>query len=85
MTRLIWIKSRAGGKGLRSREAQTIHDMIGSAGMLRGWVEVWSAHILLLLATLTVSVGAVALVELLTTHRQTARSAVVVASIQFEE
>ena len=50
-----------------------MHDMIGSAGMLRGWVEVWSAHMLLLFATLTVSVGVAALVELLTTHLRTAR------------
>ena len=62
-----------------------MQDMIGSAGMLRGWVEVWSAHVLLLLATLTVSVGAAALVELLNIHRRTARSVVAVASIQFEE
>ena len=44
-----------------------MHDMIesvmvGSAGMLRGWVEVWTTHMLWLLATLTVSVGAGALV-----------------------
>jgi hypothetical protein len=51
-----------------------MHDMIGSAGMLRGWVDVWTAHMLWLLATLTVSVGAVALVELLTTkHRRAVR------------
>jgi hypothetical protein len=43
-----------------------MHDMIGSAGMLRGWVDVWTAHMLWLLATLTLSIGAVALVELLT-------------------
>jgi hypothetical protein len=53
-----------------------MHDMIGSAGMLRGWVEVWFAHVLLLLATLTVSVLTAALVELLTTHRQTANGTV---------
>jgi hypothetical protein len=48
-----------------------MHDMIGSASMLRGWLDVWTAHILWLLATLTVSVGAAALVELLTTeHRR---------------
>jgi hypothetical protein len=48
-----------------------MHDMIGSAGMLRGWVDVWPAHILWLLATLTVSVCAGVLVELLTTgHRR---------------
>jgi hypothetical protein len=62
-----------------------MHDVIGSAGMLRGWVEVWSAHMLLLLVTLIVSVGAAALVEFLATHLRTARSAVAVGSIQFEE
>jgi hypothetical protein len=51
-----------------------MHDMIGSAGMLRGWVEVWTTHMLWLLATLTVSVGAGALVELsIIEHRQVAR------------
>jgi hypothetical protein len=48
-----------------------MHDMIGSAGMLRGWLDVWTAHIFWLLATLTVSVGAGAWVEMLTTkHRR---------------
>ena len=50
-----------------------MHDMIGSTGMLRGWVELWSAHMLLLLVTLIVSIGAAALVELFTTHLRTAR------------
>jgi hypothetical protein len=49
-----------------------MHDMIGSAGILLGCVEVWSAHMLLLLATLTVSVSASALFELPTIHRRTA-------------
>jgi hypothetical protein len=55
------------------RGAQTMHDMIGSTGMLRGWVELWSAHMLLLLVTLIVSIGAAALDELFTTHLRTAR------------
>ena len=42
-----------------------MHDMIGSAGMLRGWVAVWTTHMLWLLAVLTVSVGAAAVAELL--------------------
>jgi hypothetical protein len=67
------------------RGAQTMHDMIGSGGMLRGWMEVWSAHMSLLLATLIVSVGAAALVGLLTTHLRTARSAVAVDSIHSDE
>ena len=39
--------------------------MIGGAGTLRGWVTVWTTQMLWLLATLTVSVGAAALAELL--------------------
>jgi hypothetical protein len=42
-----------------------MHDMIGSAGMLRGWVSVWTMQIVWMLAMLTVSVGAVAVAELL--------------------
>jgi len=42
-----------------------VHDMMGSAGMLRGWVAVWTTHMLWLLAALTVSVGAAAVAELL--------------------
>lgn len=45
-----------------------MHDMIGSAGMLRGWVAM-SMQMLWILATLAVSVGAAALVELLITSR----------------
>ena len=52
---------------MRPASGYRMHDMIesvmvGSAGMLRGWVEVWTTHMLWLLATLTVSVGAWALV-----------------------
>jgi hypothetical protein len=42
-----------------------MHDMIGSAGMLRGWVDLWTSHLLWLLAALTMSVGSLAMVELL--------------------
>ncbi len=41
-----------------------MHDMIGSAGMLRGWIEVWTTQMLWLLASLSVSAGAVAITEL---------------------
>ena len=61
-----------------------MHDMIGSAGMLRGWVDVWTTHVLWLLATLTLSLGVAACVELAATHRRAARS-VSVASVRFEE
>jgi hypothetical protein len=40
-----------------------MHDMIGSAGMLRGWITMWAAQALWLLASLTVSVGAAAVAE----------------------
>ncbi len=42
-----------------------MHDMIGSAGMLRGWVAMWTMQMLWLLGSLTMSVGAVAVGELL--------------------
>ena len=61
-----------------------MHDMIGSAGMLRGWVDVWTTHMLWLLATLTLSLGVAAGVELVATHRRPARS-VPVSSVRFEE
>jgi hypothetical protein len=43
--------------------------MIGSAGMLRGWVAMWTMQMLWLLATLTLSVGAMAVGELLISVR----------------
>ncbi len=46
-----------------------MHDMIGSAGMLRGWIAMWTTEMLWLLASLTVSVGAVAVAELLMAAR----------------
>ena len=46
-----------------------MHDMIGGAGMLRGWIAVWTTQMLWLLASFTVSVGTVALVEMLMTAR----------------
>ena len=49
-----------------------MQDMSGSAGMLRGWVDIWTTHTLWMLGTLTVSVGAGALVELLITERRRA-------------
>lgn len=50
-----------------------MHDMIDSAGMLRGWIDIWTGHFLWLLATLTMSVGAVALVEQLFDLRSSRR------------
>jgi hypothetical protein len=42
-----------------------MHDMIGGAGMLRGWVTMWTTQMLWLFPSLAVSVGAAAVVELL--------------------
>ena len=46
-----------------------MHDMMGNAGMLRGWVSIWTTQLLWLLAGLTISVGVTATVELLMTGR----------------
>ena len=42
-----------------------MHDLIGSAGMLRGWVAVWTMQMLWLFASLTVAVGVMGVVETL--------------------
>ncbi len=42
-----------------------MHDVIGSSGMLRGWVSMWTTQMLWLLGSFTVSVGTVAIAELL--------------------
>ncbi len=42
-----------------------MQDMIGSAGMLRGWVAVWTMQMVWFAATMTVTVGATAMLELL--------------------
>jgi hypothetical protein len=45
-----------------------MHDVLGSAGMLRGWIAMWT-QMLWLLASLTLSIGAVAVFELVVTAR----------------
>jgi hypothetical protein len=42
--------------------------VLGSAGMLRGWIAMWT-QMLWLLASLTLSIGAVAVFELVVTAR----------------
>lgn len=49
-----------------------MHDVIGDAGMLRGWIAMWSTGMLWLLASLTLSVGAAAVTEMLM-HRRPRR------------
>jgi hypothetical protein len=54
-----------------------MHDVIGSAGMLRGWIALMTNGLIVFIATMTLTVGAVAIAELLiTTHarRVVARS-----------
>jgi hypothetical protein len=67
VARLIWIKARAGEKDQVARGCG-MHDVLGSAGMLRGWVTIWT-QMAWLLASLTMSIGAVAVFELCVTAR----------------
>ncbi len=41
-----------------------MHDYIGGAGMLRGWIALWT-DMLWLLAIMTAAIGAMAVIELL--------------------
>lgn len=56
-------------RGKRSPEVQKMHDVIGSAGMLRGWIALLTYGLVLFTATMTLTVGAVAIAELLITAR----------------
>jgi hypothetical protein len=59
-----------------------MHDMIGSAGMLRGWVAVWTLQMVWFAALMTVTVGATAMLELLFTgHARHKRAELPKASI----
>ncbi|HTI82463.1 MAG TPA: hypothetical protein VL614_18580 [Acetobacteraceae bacterium] len=42
-----------------------MHDAIGTAGMLRGWVTIWTVQMVWPLLALVVSLGAMAIVEAL--------------------
>jgi hypothetical protein len=46
-----------------------MHDVIGSAGMLRGWIALMTDGLIVFIATMTLTVGAVAITELLITTR----------------
>jgi hypothetical protein len=46
-----------------------MHDVIGSAGMLRGWIALLTDELIVFTATMTLTVGAVAIAELLSTTR----------------
>lgn len=56
-----------------------MQNMIGSAGMRRGWAAIWSMEMLWLFATLSLCVAAAAAVELVMSAR--ARAAVPLVSI----
>lgn len=42
-----------------------MHDVIGNAGMLRGWIAVWTMQMVWLFVALAFSIGATAMMELL--------------------
>lgn len=46
-----------------------MHDAIGSAGMLRGWVAIWTEQMLWPLATLVVALAVMMVAEALMTVR----------------
>lgn len=68
---MIWIKARLGGTGQHQADRMVrtrgcgMQDMLGSAGMLRGWIAVWSMDMVWFVATMTLTVGATATLELL--------------------
>jgi hypothetical protein len=68
---LIWIKALAAEKCQHptshngARESAKMHDLIGSGGMLRGWVAIWSTQMLWFLATMIVMITIMAMTELL--------------------
>ena len=47
-----------------------MHDAIGTAGMLRGWVAIWTVQMVWPLLALTVSLGAMAIAEALMARSQ---------------
>jgi hypothetical protein len=54
---------------IRRARGSKMHDMIGSGGMLRGWISMWTMQMMWFLAMMTVAVGATAMAELLITRR----------------
>ena len=46
-----------------------MQEMIGSAGMLRGWMAVWNMQMLGALAALTIAISAAAMIEMLVARR----------------
>jgi len=46
-----------------------MHDAIGTAGMLRGWVSIWTTQMAWLVVALAVSIGTMVVVEALIAAR----------------
>lgn len=46
-----------------------MHDAIGTAGMLRGWISIWTTQMMWMLAALAVSIGTTVVVETLIAAR----------------
>lgn len=62
---VIWINAVVSGLAHDAYTRWAMHDVVGSAGMIHGWIDIWTGHLLWLLAVMTVSVGVAALFELL--------------------
>ena len=46
-----------------------MHDVMGNAGMLRGWISIWTMQMIWFVAAMSVAVGVTAMAELLITRR----------------
>jgi hypothetical protein len=59
-----------------------MHDVIGGAGMLRGWIALWTMEMFWFSAAMTLTVGAVAIAELLFTARADRVKATMLAAME---
>ena len=64
--------STATGADVIARRRPAMNDAMG-AGMLRGWVMLWSMELIALLAAIVLVLGAAALVEVVTSIRKDGR------------
>ena len=46
-----------------------MHDVMGNAGMLRGWISIWTMQMIWFVAAMSVAIGVAAMAELLVTRR----------------
>jgi hypothetical protein len=72
---LIWIKAHAREKDQHPhchngvREVCNMHDVMGNAGMLHGWIAIWTMQMVWLVTAMIVAAGVTATAELLITRR----------------